>query len=128
MVMDSPRPANAPQPQPAQDCDVDNKQVQRTLLLLEQHMSQQLSTDDIATRINISKRQLERLFVSETGESLQRYYRKIRLRYGLWLLQHTQRTVTDIAQECGFTDTAHFSRTFRRTFHEKPTEFRQHLK
>jgi transcriptional regulator GlxA family with amidase domain len=124
LVMDSPRPANAPQPQPGGDYHVNNRLVGRALLLMEQNLSRPLSTDQIATRVNISKRQLERLFTNETNDSLQKFYRKIRLRYGLWLLQNTKRLITDIAQECGFADTAHFSRAFRAAFDKKPTDYR----
>ena len=125
LVMDSPRPANAPQPPPTSDYQVKNKSVVRALLLMEQNLSRPLSTDEIANRLNISKRQLERLFVHDTGESLQKFYRAIRLSYGLWLLQNTPRSITDIAQECGFADTAHFSRAFRSVFGKRPTEYRQ---
>lgn len=125
LVMDNPRPANAPQPQPTSDYQVKNKWVVRALLLMEQNLSRPLSTDEIADRLNISKRQIERLFMSDTGESLQKFYRAIRLSYGLWLLQNTSRSITDIAQECGFADTAHFSRAFRTNFDKRPTEFRQ---
>jgi transcriptional regulator GlxA family with amidase domain len=127
LVMDNPRPANAPQPQPASDYQVNNRWVARALLLLEQNLSRALSTDEIASRLNISKRQLERLFIAETGDSLQKFYRKIRLNYGLWLLQNTPRLITDIAQETGFADTAHFSRAFRAAFDKKPTECRELL-
>ncbi|MDA8781970.1 GlxA family transcriptional regulator [Porticoccaceae bacterium] len=124
LVMDNPRPANAPQPQPTSDYQVENKWVVKSLLLMEQNLSRPLSTDEIADRLSISKRQLERLFIADTGESLQKFYRKIRLSYGLWLLQNTQRSITDIAQECGFADTAHFSRAFRSVFEKRPTEYR----
>jgi transcriptional regulator GlxA family with amidase domain len=124
LVMDSPRPANAPQPQPGGYYQVNNRLVGRALLLMEQNLSRPLSTDEIAARVDISKRQLERLFISETNDSLQKFYRKIRLRYGLWLLQNTKRLITDIAQECGFADTAHFSRAFRVIFDKKPTDYR----
>jgi transcriptional regulator GlxA family with amidase domain len=103
---------------------VENKWVARALLLMEQNLSRPLATDEIAQRINISKRQLERLFLADTGESLQKFYRKIRLSYALWLLQNTQRSITDIAQECGFADTAHFSRAFRSAFASRPTDYR----
>jgi transcriptional regulator GlxA family with amidase domain len=124
LVMDSPRPANAPQPQPTSDYQVENKWVVKALLLMEQNLSRPLATDQIAQRINISKRQLERLFLADTGDSLQKFYRKIRLSYALWLLQNTQRSITDIAQECGFADTAHFSRAFRGAFATRPTDYR----
>ena len=124
LVMDNHRPANTPQPQPGDDYQVNNRIVGRALLLMEQNLSRPLSTDEIAARVDISKRQLERLFINETNESLQKFYRKMRLRYGLWLLQNTERLITDIAQECGFSDTAHFSRAFRVIFDKKPTDYR----
>ena len=99
LVMDNPRPANAPQPQPNADYQVDNRWVARALLLMEQNLSRPLSSDEIASRLSISKRQLERLFINDTGDSLQKFYRKIRLRYGLWLLQNTDRLITDVGQD-----------------------------
>ena len=124
LVMDKPRPANAPQPQKNSDYQVNNRWVARALLLMEQNLSRPLNSDEIALRLSISKRQLERLFMSDTGDSLQKFYRKIRLRYGLWLLQNTDRLITDIGQDCGFSDTAHFSRVFRQAFGKKPTDYR----
>ena len=126
LVMSNPRPGTTPQPQPqpAEQLTVNNKLVERSLLILEQNMSKPLSTDEIADRLNISRRQLERLFISETGQSLQKFYRHIRLQYGKWFLSNTTRTITDIALECGFSDSAHFSRTFQAEFEKKPSEYR----
>ena len=124
--LDHARPANATQPQPANDNNVlvENRRVRRALLIMEQNMAQPLSTRVLAERLNLSKRQLERLFVAETGESLQRLYRNMRLGYGLWLLQRPESSVTNIAQECGFADTAHFSRAFRAQFGMSPSQAR----
>ena len=127
MMMDNPRPANTPQPQPRPmtECPVENKRVRRTLLLLEQNMNRRMSSGEIAARLNISKRQLERSFLTATGDSLQKYYRRVRLQYGLWLLQNTQRGISEIADECGFADAAHFSRAFRQVFAKKPAQIRR---
>ena len=126
LSLDGARPANSPQPQPANSNNmlVENRRVRRALLMMEQNMAQPLSTQVFAQRLNLSKRQLERLFVAETGESLQRLYRNMRLGYGLWLLQRPGSSVTNIAQECGFADTAHFSRAFRSHFGMSPSEAR----
>ena len=80
---------------------------------------------EIAKALSLSTRQMERLFVNETKQSMQRSYRNIRLGYGLWLLENSSRSVTDIAQECGFADTAHFSRAFKVLFDRRPSETRQ---
>jgi transcriptional regulator GlxA family with amidase domain len=125
LVMDSARPANTPQPQPAREIAVENSKVKRALLLLEQNMSRPLATEEIARRLNLSSRQLERLVTRETGESLQKLYRNMRLHYGLWLLQNSKRSITDIALECGFADSAHFSRVFRVAFDKTPSAARK---
>ncbi|MDG0969054.1 MAG: GlxA family transcriptional regulator [Porticoccaceae bacterium] len=123
LVMDRPRPAEARQPEA--DPKVTNRWVTRAVSLMEQNLSRPLNTDEIATKLAISKRQLERLFTRETGTTLQKCYRQIRLRYGLWLLQNTNRMITEIGQDSGFSDTAHFSRAFRQTFGKKPTDIRR---
>ncbi len=125
LVMPPARPATAPQPQPGAGFEVENEHVARALLLLEQNMSQPLSNEEISQRLKLSKRQLERLFLSETGESLQKLSRNMRLHYGQWLLQNSHRSITDIGLECGFSDGAHFSRAFRKTFGARPSDSRQ---
>jgi transcriptional regulator GlxA family with amidase domain len=126
LVTDQARPANAPQPQPPlkQHLLVTDRRVRRALLVMEQNMAQPLSNDRIASRLNLSTRQLERCFTRETGQSLQQLYRSMRLQYGLWMLQNSDRSVTDVAEECGFADTAHFSRAFRKEFGAMPSESR----
>jgi transcriptional regulator GlxA family with amidase domain len=126
LVLDQARPAGASQPPPAAEKYqlVTNPRIRRALLIMEQNMARPLSTGAIASRLSVSRRQLERLFAGQTGESLQRFYRKLRLEYGRWLLQHSRNTVTDIADECGFADTAHFTRAFRAEFGLVPSKAR----
>jgi transcriptional regulator GlxA family with amidase domain len=127
LALDRARPANTPQPLPANDKHllVEEGRVRRALLIMEQNMARPLTTDAIAGRLNLSKRQLERLFARETGQSLQRLYRSMRLEYGRWLLQGRDNSITTIADECGFADTAHFSRAFRAEFGMAPSEARE---
>lgn len=124
LVMDAPRPATSLQPAPTGAVTVSHPLIKRALLLLEQNLTRPLSNQSLASRLNISKRQLERLFLSEMGSSLQRFYRDMRLNYGAWLLQNTHRSITDIAQEIGFSDTAHFSRACKSVLKRTPSQIR----
>jgi transcriptional regulator GlxA family with amidase domain len=124
LVADQARPPNAPQPQPPVANNVRNPRVRRAVLLIEQNLAAPLSADEVADRVNISKRQLERLFRDELGMGVQAFARYLRLHYGLWLLLSTERRVTDIALECGFSDTSHFNRLFRRTYGVTPSAVR----
>lgn len=124
LLMDQARTPTTAQPQPTGTQDVRDLRVRRALSIMEQNMSRALSSEEVANSLNISCRQLERLFVQSTGQSLQKNYRAIRLGYGLWLLQNSERSITDISQECGFADTAHFSRACRSQFSHTPSELR----
>ncbi len=124
MLIDRARPAKAAQPQPPICHLVEDNRVRRAMLLIEQNLSVPLSADELAQRVNISRRQLERAFRDQVGLSPQQFSRQLRLRYGFWLLTNSERSITEIGQECGFSDTAHFSRQFRTTFGKTPTDVR----
>ena len=48
-------------------------------------------------------------------------YRQLRMRYANWLIENTDRSVTDIAIEAGFADCAHFSRQFKDAYGLSPS-------
>ncbi len=121
MLIDRARRANTAQPQPALYENVADNRVRRAILIIEQRLSEPLTTQALAEMLTISRRQLERGFQNELGMSPSRFSRDLRLRYGYWLLKHTRRSVTDISGECGFSDNAHFSRHFRKSFGFPPS-------
>jgi transcriptional regulator GlxA family with amidase domain len=125
LLIDKARPANQSQPQPPSVNEVSNDRIRRALLLMEQHLSDPLSIEDIARRLNISTRQFERLFRLSMAMSPTGFYRTLRIRYGLWLLRNTERSITTIALETGFADCAHFSRQFREVYGVSPSGMRR---
>lgn len=128
LLLDRARHGNDAQPHPpisdgATD-DVTDPRVRRALLLMEQNLADPLPIADIADRLRLSTRQLERLFQSVIGVRPVIFYRSLRLRYARWLLDHTDRSVTDIALEAGFSDCAHFSRQFKTMVGLSPSDVR----
>ena len=91
---------------------------------MEQNLNEPLSVEALADRVGISTRHLERVFSRDLECSPHAFYLRLRLRYALWMLRHTARTVTDIALESGFADSGHFSRCFRAEFGMAPRQFR----
>lgn len=124
MLIDHARRGSASQPQPLLYDQVNDNRVRRAILLIEQHLNEPLSSSELARRLHVSKRQLERGFQEELGLSPQQFSRQLRLRYGLWLLTHTARSISEIGWECGFADTAHFSRQFKALFGKTPSAAR----
>jgi transcriptional regulator GlxA family with amidase domain len=125
MVTDAVRPATDPQPQPPSVGSVEDPRVRRAMLQIEQNLSTPQRVEDIAHSVGLSKRQLERIFRKVVGKSIQEFSRDLRVFYGLWLLANSNKTITAIANESGFSDISHFNRLFRATFGCSPSSLRQ---
>lgn len=79
-----------------------------------------LSVDDLASLVNLSVPRLVQLFKKQTGVPMRRY----RLWHRLFVTgveMATGRNLTEAAINAGFTDSAHFSHTFKAMFGMAPT-------
>ncbi|MBP0588172.1 GlxA family transcriptional regulator [Paraburkholderia sp. LEh10] len=123
LVEDAQR-ANAPQPHPPGMKPVTHPRIKRVVHLMEQHIGQPLSLVELAARVDMSVRQLQRLFKVQTGESPLAYARHLRLRTAAWLLTGSDRTVAAIAATCGFSDASHMGREFRKVYGVAPNAYR----
>ena len=92
--------------------------------LMEANIEQPLSTQELADMINISKRQLERLFRAHLKTTPTTHYQQIRLQAGMRLLEQTSLTILDVAIACGFASAGHFSKRFRAYFGHSPRQSR----
>ncbi|MDX2204424.1 MAG: GlxA family transcriptional regulator [Hyphomicrobiaceae bacterium] len=110
------------QPHPHVEASAPNAIVSRALLLMEQNMTAPLRISVLAAQLGISSRQLDRLFHAALGERPSRAYRRLRLRYAMWLLQNTRRSITEVGLEAGFVDSAHFTRHFKQLFNITPSK------
>lgn len=121
LLLDRPRAGTDAQPHPPVVETVRDDRVRRALLLMEQNLADPLPIAAIAGKLRLSTRQLERLFQAVMGERPGAFYRDLRLRYARFLLETTDRSITDIALDSGFADGAHFSRQFKAVHGFTPT-------
>lgn len=85
-----------------------------------------LTPASLALRLNISVRHLYRLF-EEDGDSVCRYIQRARLQRSADDLGNPflrGESITSIAYKWGFTDSAHFSRAFKKQFEQSPKDYR----
>jgi len=125
MLIDEVRQGDHPQPQPVIFERITDRLVRRAVDIISQHMGEVISIEELARRIGTSRRNIERKFRDELGVGPQRFARDLRLRYGMWLLHYTNKSVTEIGERCGFSDSAHFSRHFREAFGYPPSSARK---
>lgn len=105
--------------------DIDNDFYNRFLEIIEQEMgNSSLVIDAIASKMGLERTQFYRKIKSLTNFSPVELIRKIRLDKGRRLLLSTDRSISEIAYETGFSTPAYFTRCYRENFGETPTETR----
>src|SRR5262249_40359633 len=86
------------------------------LELMERYSGKPLRRTEVARRIGISTRQLDRLFAGKLKRSFQNHYRAIRLERSRELLHQSSASVTEIALAFGFASASHFTRVYRNCY------------
>lgn len=124
LLVDEVQKGSAPQPHPPGPQPATHPKVKRAMLLMEQHIGHPLSLHELATRLEMSPRQLEGLFRKETGQAPIAFARQIRVRTAAWLLTSSDKTVAEIAFTCGFSDASHLGRDFRKQYGTSPGGYR----
>ncbi|MFN2411086.1 MAG: GlxA family transcriptional regulator [Halomonas sp.] len=88
--------------------------------LMESNLEEPIELDELARYVNVSRRQLERLFQRYLLCSPSKYYLKLRLVRARQLLKQTPLSIIEIASVCGFVSTPHFSKCYREYFGVPP--------
>ncbi|SDF21002.1 transcriptional regulator, AraC family with amidase-like domain [Salipiger thiooxidans] len=125
MIIDDQLQADKPQPGITMDFKTRDPIVLRTLLLMQQNIDTPLSVTEIARRMGHSKRQLERHFRTALDTSPQAAFLSIRLSLAHHLIETSDKSIAQIALDCGFCDSSHLSRMFQRRFGVTPRALRK---
>lgn len=102
------------------------RRVHRAIDFLENNPDREVSLDELAAVACFSKYHFHRIFKEVTGETVGQYALRLRLqRAATELIYSKRKSITDIAYECGFSESSVFSRSFRQTFRQSPSQWRR---
>lgn len=82
---------------------------------------------DLAALVNLSVSRTQHLFKQQTGITLGKYIRELRMRKAKELLDNSFFTVKEVMAKIGRADPSHFAREYRRAYGRTPSEYRQDL-
>ncbi|SHO56944.1 GlxA family transcriptional regulator [Vibrio quintilis] len=124
LCLDRIRSADERQRIPAKHAGETQPRLTMAIELMENNIEEPLSTGEIASLVNISRRQLERLFKRYLDTMPARYYLQLRLKKARQLLLTTNTSIVQIGLHCGFSSGAHFSSAYKSYYQITPREER----
>ena len=102
-----------------------NARVEMAIALMESGIAAPYPVALLADKVGCSERELCRLFKAYGNTTPSETWRNMRIAQGHWLLLNSGHSIAQIAIECGFADSAHFTRWFKAHYHESPDAFRR---
>ncbi len=93
---------------------------------IETHLDEPLTVEQLSQVVHFYKFHFHRQFAEYTGCSVFRYIQRLRLKQASYKLAFDRRAkIIDIALAAGFENPESFSRAFKNTFNQSPSEFRR---
>ena len=99
--------------------------IRKAMAYIHTHYAESVTREEIAEHVGISADYLTDCLRQELGITPTTYIRRYRVRRACDLLQNTEQSITQIALAVGFSDGAHFTRTFQREMNMTPRAYRQ---
>jgi AraC-like DNA-binding protein len=101
-----------------------NRRMLRARDAMDRRYADPLDIPTLARIAHVSEAHFIRTFRATFGETPHRYLQRRRIERAMFLLRETDRSVTDICFEVGFSSLGTFSRTFRDIVEEPATDYR----
>lgn len=101
-----------------------NRRLLRARDAMDRAYAKPLDVAAVAAVAHLSEAHFIRSFRAVFGETPYRYLQRRRVERSMFLLRETDRSVTDICFDVGFSSLGSFSRTFREIVGQTPTDYR----
>lgn len=103
---------------------VDDPFVARALSWMRMHLTEDSTIDSVAEGVGCSTRFLQRRFQKTLGCSIGDEFRHLKLETALSLLETSEKTLTQVADECGFSNASYLCQCIRKVTGQTPAQCR----
>jgi transcriptional regulator GlxA family with amidase domain len=98
--------------------------LRRATSIMQSNIEEPIAIREIAARVGISQRQMERLFANQFSLHPKQYYLMLQTERGRELLTYTEKTMIEIAVATGFGSVSQFSKWFKHFHGQLPSRYR----
>lgn len=99
--------------------------VRRSLRLMQEKYAEELQMDELARQVGLSRPHFFKLFKKQMGITPNLYLNTLRAEHAITELMTTEKTITDIGHDLGFSSQASFTRFFASNVGIPPSEYRR---
>lgn len=110
--------------QKTQESQLRDFYMQEAVQYMKRNFNKAITVDDVASVCGLNRSYFSKLFKECMGCPPQEFLIRLRLSKATELMENTNRSIGDIAAECGYPNQLHFSRAFRKYFDIPPREWR----
>lgn len=99
--------------------------IRRALVFAKEHLTNELSVEELAAAASLSPRQFSRVFRQETGQSPAKAVEHLRLEAARAMMEDGRHPIDIVARETGFSDRERMRRAFLRAYGQPPQVIRR---
>ncbi|MGQ8338250.1 two-component regulator propeller domain-containing protein [Sunxiuqinia sp. A32] len=108
--------------------DKDKKFIEKVSKIINENLeSETLSTEELAKQLGMSKTLVYLKFKKLLNMSGSDYIQSLRFKKAIELMADSNRNISEIAYEVGFSDPNYFSKVFKKVYKKTPTSYRKEL-
>ncbi len=99
--------------------------INEILLYIEKNCADEITLSVLANNFGMSAQCISRMIKAHLGISFSNYVSNVRLTKSLELLKYSDKSISEIAFECGFGSVRNYNRAFSEYMKKTPSEFRR---
>lgn len=107
--------------------DNNDKYIRRAIEFISKNYSNEISIQDLASRLGIDRSFLYTVFIKHLNMSPQDFLIRFRIDRAVELMENTSLSIGDISRSVGYDDPLHFSKIFKKKKGISPSLFRKQL-
>ncbi len=101
--------------------------IHRAISFIDENYVQNITLDDIASHVHLSKIYFQNFFLKATGQTPHEYLISKRISNVKFLLTTTDKSFSEIASACGFSSQAYMTYVFKKKMHCTPMQYKKKL-
>lgn len=103
----------------------DDDIVHKAQLYIESTINDRISTEDLATRFNVGRRNFDRRFIKATGNTPIEYSQRVKIEAAKKAFETNRKNISEVMFEVGYSDVKAFREVFRKYTGFSPAEYKE---